>query len=56
MNMGTTPADTGGGASATKFTGTFGDDKEIILAGGPLETACFSRGGNNYFYTVLLAR
>jgi hypothetical protein len=56
LNLAATPADTGGGASTAKFTGTFDDDKEIILAGGPLETACFSRGGNNFFYTVLLAR
>lgn len=50
------PADTGGGASGTKYIGTFADGTEIILAGGPFSTACFSRGGSYYFYTVLLAR
>lgn len=56
LNISGIPADTGGGASTTKFTGTFADGKEIILAGGPFSQACFSRGGNNYFYSVLLAR
>ncbi len=51
-----TPADTGAGASTTKYTGTFANGTEIILAGGPYNSACFSRGTSNYFYVVLIAR
>lgn len=50
------PADTGGGADTTLYQGNFDDGTEIILAGGPFEAACFSRGGNNFFYQVLIAR
>ena len=50
------PADTGGGASTTLYQGDFDDGTEIILTGGPFEAACFSRGGNNFFYQVLIAR
>lgn len=50
------PADTGGGISTTQFTGTFADDTEIILAGGPFPSACFSNGGTYIFYHVLLER
>lgn len=56
LSISSIPADTGGGASSTKFTGSFADGTEIILAGGPYNEACFSRGGNNYFYSVLLVR
>lgn len=50
------PADGGGGVSSTKFTGSFADGTEVSLPGGPHDAACFSFGGNNYFYAVLLAR
>ncbi len=50
------PADSGGGPSSAQFTGDFADGTEIVLAGGPYNSACFSFGGANYFYTVLLAR
>ncbi|MFP4313580.1 MAG: hypothetical protein ACLFR0_04550 [Alphaproteobacteria bacterium] len=51
------PADTGGGFSATAFTGTFADNTEIILAGGPFRAACYDAGGNTYhFYKVLMER
>lgn len=56
LNISGIPADTGGGASTTKYTGSFANDTEIILAGGPYNSACFSRGGTNYFYYVLIAR
>jgi len=49
-------ANTGSGISVTQFAGSFADGKEITLAGGPLSSACFSYGGNNFFYTVLIAR
>ncbi len=50
------PADTGGGASTTKYVGTFADETEIILAGGPFNSGCYSRGGNFTFYQVLIER
>lgn len=56
LNIANIPADTGGGASTTKYTGTFADGTEIILPGGPFSSACFSRGGSHYFYAVLLER
>ncbi len=56
LNITGIPADTGGGASTTEFVGTFADDTEIILAGGPFNAACFSRGGNNHFYQILIER
>ncbi|MCD8566658.1 MAG: hypothetical protein LRY36_01845 [Alphaproteobacteria bacterium] len=49
------PADTGTGVSTTQFTGTFANGKEIVLT-SPRRTACFSNGGNNYFYSVLIQR
>lgn len=56
LNITNIPADTGGGASTTKFKGSFVDGTEIILSGGPYNAACFSYGGANYFYYVLLER
>lgn len=56
LNITGIPADTGGGTSTTKYQGAYADGTEVILAGGPFNAACFSRGGNNYFYYVLLAR
>lgn len=56
LNISGIPADSGGGASTTKFTGTFANNTEIILAGGPYPTACYSRAGQNDFYHVLIAR
>jgi hypothetical protein len=56
LNITGIPADSGGGASITKFTGDFAEDTELILLGGPFTSACFSRGGGFYFYSVLLAR
>ncbi|MBX2834400.1 MAG: hypothetical protein KTR28_05470 [Micavibrio sp.] len=50
------PADSTSGASTTVFTGSFADGTEITLANGPFQSACFSRGGSNYFYRVLLER
>lgn len=50
------PTDTGGGAATNKFQGSFTDGTEIILAGGPFSSACFTDGTNNHFYYVLLAR
>lgn len=48
------PTDSGGGYSATKFTGSFADGTEIIL-GSSYNTACFSNSGY-HFYSVLLER
>ena len=56
LNISGTPVDTGGGASSTKYQGSFADGTEIILPGGPFNTACFSDGTNNHFYSVLIAR
>ncbi|MCB9981246.1 MAG: hypothetical protein H6860_02470 [Rhodospirillales bacterium] len=56
LNISAIPADTGGGASTTKYQGSFSDDTEIILAGGPFNAACFSDGANNHFYSILIAR
>ena len=50
------PTDTGGGASTTDFTGSFSNGTEIILAGGPFSSACFSRSGQNHFYYTLIER
>lgn len=56
LNITGVPTDTGGGTSTNNYQGSFADDTEIILAGGPFSTACFSDGTNNHFYFVLLAR
>lgn len=56
LNITGIPADTGGGASLTKFAGDFTDDAEMILPGGPFGSACFSFGGQNFFYVTLLVR
>ena len=56
LNISGVPADTGGGLSTTKYTGSFANGTEVILAAGPFASACFSNGGNNFFYHVLLAR
>lgn len=56
LGISSIPADGGGGYSTTKFTGTYGDDTEIIPAGSSYETACVSYGGSYYFYSVLIAR
>lgn len=42
--------------SATAFTGSFSDNTAIVLAGGPFNSACFSNGGNNHFYAILIER
>lgn len=52
---GAIPADSGTGISTTKFTGTFDNGTELTLPAAK-QAACFSRGGNNFFYTVLLQR
>lgn len=49
------PADAGTGLSTTPFTGTFSNGTELTLTPAR-PSACFSRGGNNYFYSVLLQR
>lgn len=56
LNITGVPADAGSGADTTQFQGSFSDGTNINLPGGPFETACFSRGGNNFFYSVLIAR
>lgn len=50
------PADSGGGAAATKYTGNFADGTKIALPGGPFSAACFSQGSGHHFYAVLIAR
>jgi hypothetical protein len=50
------PADTGGGASTTQYVGAFADGTEIILAGGPFNAACYSRGGSFTYYQILIER
>ena len=55
LNIGDIPDNTGGAYSATKFTGAFTDGSEIII-GGSHNAACYSQGGNYYFYYVLIAR
>jgi hypothetical protein len=55
LNIGTTPTDSGGSYSATRFTGTYADGTEIIL-GSSQNAACYADGSNNHFYYVLLAR
>lgn len=52
---GAIPADTGTGASTTLFTGDFANETEITLPSAR-QAACFSRGGSNFFYSVLLQR
>jgi len=49
------PADAGTGISTTLYTGDFDNGTEINLT-PPRRSACFSFGGNNYFFTVLLQR
>lgn len=56
LNISAIPADTGGGVDTTKYQGSFADGTEIILPGGPLSAACFSRAGANHFYFVLIER
>ena len=52
LNIAVMPS--GGGYSNTKFTGTYGDANSPPTVG--LNAACFTTGGNYYFYYVLLAR
>jgi hypothetical protein len=52
LNVGAMPS--GGGFSNTKFTGTYGDGNSPPTT--DLNSACFTTGGNYYFYYVLLAR
>lgn len=57
LNITGIPADSGGGFSTTAFVGTFADDTELIVAGGPFESACYNNGsGVFHFYSVLIAR
>lgn len=57
LNISGIPADSGGGFSATEFTGTFSDNTELIIAGGPFKSACYDAGGGTYhFYSVLMER
>ena len=56
LQISTTPTDSSGGLSSTKFQGSFADDTEITLPGGPFITACFTDGSNNHFYHTLIAR
>lgn len=55
LNITATPTDSGG-ASTAKFMGDFDDGTEITLSSGAQPSACFSRGGNNYFYIALIVR
>lgn len=52
LNVGAMPS--GGGYSNVKFTGTYSDANSPPTTG--LNSACFTTGGNYYFYYVLLAR
>ncbi len=52
LGLSATLSDTGGGASSTKFTGTFADGTEIII-GSPEKTACFSNSGFHFYYVLL---
>ena len=56
LNISGIPADGGGGLDTTKFQGDFDNGTEVTLAGGPFNAACFSFGGDNHFYFVLIAR
>lgn len=56
LNITAIPADAGGGASTSAFTGSFSNGTEITLAGGPFSSACFSRSGRNDFYFTLIER
>lgn len=57
LNITGIPADSGGGFSATAFTGTFSDNTELIIAGGPFKSACYDAGSSTYhFYSVLMER
>ncbi|MCD8497045.1 MAG: hypothetical protein LRZ85_02545 [Alphaproteobacteria bacterium] len=49
------PADAGTGISTTPFRGTFDNGTELTLTPA-YSSACFSNGGMNYFYSVLLQR
>ena len=55
LNITSMPVDTGGGYSTSKFQGSFSDNTEIVL-GAPQTTACFQRGSDYHFYTVLIER
>jgi hypothetical protein len=55
LGISSIPANTGTAYSATKFTGTYADGSEIILDRSR-NAACYSLGGNYYFYHVLIAR
>lgn len=52
--LGISPMPSGGHISTTKFTGTYSDDASPGTDGLP--AACFTAGGNFYFYYVLLPR
>ena len=56
LNITGIPANTGAAASSTTFSGSFADNAEIILAGGPYSAACYSRSGQNDFYFTLIER
>lgn len=57
LNISGIPADSGGGFSATAFTGTFADGTELIIAGGPYKASCYDAGSSTYhFYSVLMER
>lgn len=55
LNISGIPADTGTGVSTAQFTGDFDNGTQLILTPAR-RTACFSNGGVNYFYSVLLQR
>lgn len=49
------PADAGTGVSTVPYTGDFDNGTEVVLTPAR-SAACFSRGGQNFFYSVLLQR
>lgn len=55
LGIGAIPANSGNPYSATKFTGTYADGAEVILADN-YNAACYSDGANYHFYYVLIAR
>ena len=55
LNISAPPTDSGGGYSATKFTGAFTDGTELIL-GNTYRRACYSDGTDLHFYAVILER
>lgn len=42
--------------STTAFTGSFSNDTEIAIAGGPFDAVCYSDGTDNHLYYTLIKR